>query len=74
MILQIACPFCKLNVGTVVKADPVSRPGVQVQCTNCGARGPVYYTEIEAVDAWNRGMGGEGGKALKFAAVQLGFN
>ncbi len=74
MILQVACPFCKLNVGAVMKAEPIGQPGVQVQCTNCGARGPIRYTEKECVDAWNRGIGGDIERTMKFASLQLNFS
>jgi len=57
-----------------MKAEPAGRPGVQVQCTNCGARGPIRYTEKESVDAWNRGIGGDMGRTMKFTSLQLSIN
>ena len=30
--------------------------GVQVQCDNCGARGPIYENEKTAIEGWELGI------------------
>lgn len=61
------CPFCGFNSTQVIK-NPKQKlkirmddavyhpPGHQVECINCGARGPCgFKSKKEAVLAWDRG-------------------
>ena len=48
------CPFCQGEAET--KCD-VAYVGY-VECLKCGSRTKVYYTEAEAITAWNRRVEG----------------
>jgi len=51
------CPFCRENVIHIVKSElPTAIEGLQVQCDNCGARGPIYENEKEAITGWELGI------------------
>lgn len=53
-----SCPFCGAVAKKCVKAaGSVFRhnKGVQVECTNCGARGPIYGDSKSAFLAWRHG-------------------
>jgi len=59
------CPFCRQDVIYVVKSEmPTAIDGLQVQCDNCGARGPVYENKKEAITGWEFGIS-EQGKRLR---------
>ena len=44
------CPFCQDKVIEVVKSIPPAAPGFQVECDNCGARGPISSKEGAIVE------------------------
>jgi hypothetical protein len=51
------CPFCQQHVIYIVKSEmPTAIDGLQVQCDNCAARGPVYEDEKSAVTGWELGI------------------
>lgn len=50
------CPFCREDVFQIVKSAPPAGEGLQVECDNCGARGPVYESEEEAITGWELGI------------------
>lgn len=56
------CPFCREYVIQIVKSAPTAAEGLQVECDNCGARGPVYGSKEEAFNGWELGIFGEGGR------------
>ena len=43
------CPFCREHVINVLKSSEPAVKGLQVECENCGARGPIYETKKEAI-------------------------
>ena len=47
------CPFCGGEASTYVAYDD----GYYVCCDECGCGLPVYNTEEEAVEAWNKRVG-----------------
>jgi Lar family restriction alleviation protein len=57
------CPFCGesvivfLNVGKHITGG-----GRQAECDNCGARGPVYENDEQALIGWNEGISTVGGR------------
>jgi len=60
------CPFCKQDVILIVKSDTATAmEGIQVMCDDCGARGPIYDKEQEAIDGWESGIRGLGGTRLR---------
>jgi len=60
------CPFCRGNVIIVIKSKmPTASNGLQTQCDNCGARGPVYETQEKAIEGWELGIMGELGKRMR---------
>ena len=61
MELEKPCPFCQESSGAIVKSAPHAVGGVQVECENCGARGPIYDTDKDAIKGWNKGIGGGSG-------------
>lgn len=56
MTSKNGCPFCLEDVINVVISTPQSAEGVQVQCDNCGARGPIYENEEAAITGWEMGI------------------
>jgi len=51
------CPFCRQHVIHIVESQlPTAIEGLQVQCDNCGARGPIYENEEEALTGWEFGI------------------
>ena len=51
------CPFCREDVIKVIESKmPTAIDGWQAQCDNCGARGPVYETQEEAIKGWELGI------------------
>lgn len=50
------CPFCKHFIVQIVKSTPPAIEGVQAECDNCGARGPIYHTKKEALIGWEHGI------------------
>ena len=51
------CPFCG-KVATMhraVKTAPTARKGLQIECMNCGARGPIYGDKKSALMGWRHG-------------------
>jgi hypothetical protein len=56
------CPFCREDVIQIVKSAPPASEGLQVECDNCGARGPVYENKEEAIAGWELGIFGEEGR------------
>jgi Lar family restriction alleviation protein len=55
------CPFCRQQVIDIVESHmPIASEGVQVQCDNCGARGPIYENKEEAITGWELGISDHG--------------
>jgi Lar family restriction alleviation protein len=53
MQLETGCPFCGFTVATYITSKmPEAVNGIQVQCDNCAARGPVGNNEAEALSLW----------------------
>lgn len=50
------CPFCREKVIVVIESNSPNLVGKQVQCDNCGARGPIYEDERQAIDSWELGL------------------
>lgn len=50
------CPFCQQDVINVIKSNPLASEGYQFQCDNCGACGPVYENEKDALEGWELGI------------------
>ena len=50
------CPFCREDVIQIIKSKPPASEGVQVECDNCGARGPIYGSKKEAITGWEFGI------------------
>jgi len=50
------CPFCGEDVIEIVKSAPSAMEGLQVECDNCGARGPIYESKEAAIDGWEHGI------------------
>lgn len=51
------CPFCHTNTIFVVKSKETAVvKEFQAQCDNCGARGPIYDSEAEAISGWEMGI------------------
>lgn len=51
------CPFCQEKNCTIVKSvPPHAMEGLQVECNDCGARGPIYETKEEAISGWELGI------------------
>lgn len=59
------CPFCSTQTIEVVSSTPPAMEGLQAQCDNCGARGPIYQTKKDAIDGWNLGINGLEGRMRK---------
>jgi Lar family restriction alleviation protein len=55
------CPFCREDIIEIVKSAPQAMEGLQVECDNCGARGPIYESKEEAIAGWEHGIRGLGG-------------
>ena len=56
MIAEVECPYCLEHVVELVKSTPPAGGGVQMECDNCGARGPIYDNKEEALEGWNEGI------------------
>lgn len=56
------CPFCREFVIKIVKSTPPAMKGLQAECDNCGARGPIYESEEEALLGWDLGIVGVDGR------------
>jgi Lar family restriction alleviation protein len=56
------CPFCQEDVINIVQSVLPAMKGLQIECENCGARGPVYETEEEAIAGWELGIEGLEGR------------
>lgn len=56
------CPFCQEHVIIIIKSNPPAMDGFQAECDNCGARGPIYENEKEALNGWELGISGESGR------------
>ena len=62
------CPFCQEKDCNIVKYVPpamegLQREGLQVECNDCGARGPIRENKEEAISGWELGTCGiNGGK------------
>jgi Lar family restriction alleviation protein len=59
------CPFCQEKVIKVVKSVPPAMKGFQVECDNCGARGPIYENKEAAIEGWELGIMGLGQRMRK---------
>jgi transcription elongation factor Elf1 len=59
------CPFCNHFVIQIVKSAPSAMTGLQAECDNCGARGPIYETKKDALLGWERGIVEENGRQRK---------
>ena len=52
------CPFCQeKNCNIVRSVTPHAMEGFQVECNDCGARGPIYATKEEAISGWETDRG-----------------
>ncbi len=51
-----SCPFCQLKIINIVESKPPNMAGKQVQCENCGARGPIYEDDEKAIEGWELGI------------------
>jgi len=54
------CPFCRYHATVLTfletdtwRADPKKGKPMQIECTNCGARGPIYGDHASALSAWS---------------------
>ena len=56
MISKNGCPFCRQDVIKVIKSNPPASEGYQCQCDNCGACGPIYGNEKDALKGWELGI------------------
>lgn len=56
------CPFCHQTVIKIIKSSPPAMKGFQAECDNCGARGPIYNEEKEALTGWEHGISDRGGR------------
>lgn len=57
------CPFCRQYVIRIVKSQPQAgncEEELQAECDNCGARGPMYETEEDAIKGWELGIADRG--------------
>ena len=55
---QATCPFCGCTPKKLIPAHGSffhENRGVQVECINCGARGPIYGDPDSAFRAWREG-------------------
>ena len=59
------CPFCGECIIAIVKSAPHAVEGLQAECDNCGARGPIYNTENDAILGWELGITGFDGRRRK---------
>jgi len=59
------CPFCQQKDGTIIKSTPPAMQGLQIECTDCGARGPISLDEEEAKESWELGRFGINGRKRK---------
>ena len=48
------CPFCGKKDVRLGGIDNKVRFAIWVECKNCECQGPVYFTQEQAIDAWNR--------------------
>lgn len=55
------CPFCQQKDGNIVESVPPAMKGLQVECNNCGARGPISLSIDEAKSHWENGWSGVNG-------------
>jgi hypothetical protein len=62
---QNGCPFCQGDVIDIINSSPPAGKGLQVQCDDCGACGPIYDNKDEAIKGWELGISGIGGKRLR---------
>ena len=48
------CPFCGqlATIHRAVKTAPTARKGLQIECMNCGARGPIFGDKKMALLGW----------------------
>jgi Lar family restriction alleviation protein len=54
----LPCPFCGERLQSFVGNDPDSLEDMAaIRCDGCGAQGPFYTTNDEAIAAWNRRAG-----------------
>jgi Lar family restriction alleviation protein len=49
------CPFCHNHIIEIVTSTRLSMKGLQVECDNCGARGPIDESKDAAIAAWEHG-------------------
>jgi hypothetical protein len=56
------CPFCKETVINIVNSEKPSISGYQVQCENCGSRGPICDDKDEAIKSWELGISSTTGR------------
>lgn len=60
MKVQNGCPFCQQHVIQIIKSRPTDTEGFQAQCENCGACGPIYEDEQDAITGWEEGIADQG--------------
>ena len=53
---QSGCPFCQQQIINILESKPPNLIGKQVQCENCGSRGPVYEDDKQAIEGWELGI------------------
>jgi hypothetical protein len=59
------CPFCQEYVINVVASKRPAIQGYQFQCDNCGACGPIYDNEEDALMGWEEGIKSINGRMRK---------
>ncbi len=59
------CPFCQEKNCNIVKSVQPAMEGLQVECNDCGARGPIYMTKEGAISRWELGTFGIDGTMRK---------
>lgn len=62
---ETGCPFCHMDIIEIVKSAPPAIEGLQVECDNCGARGPIYESKEEAITGWEFGILDIGGGRVR---------
>ncbi len=50
-LIEKGCPWC-LSVELDIKCDDL----YQIECKECGSRGPFGHTKEQAIKSWNKGI------------------
>lgn len=59
------CPFCQEKNCNIVKTSRSATEELQVECNDCGARGPISLNEEQAKECWELGRWGINGRMRK---------